>query len=180
MKRSKPKIGPTLLKLFLLCLGIGFAVFCSMILNLIIHDFEFIGLTAFLMFSLIAFMGLYFGVTSLRTVIVDTDRRTVDIVYLWFWRRTLTEADIAGFNTYPFINRIGTYSGILVQLQNGKQFQLSEFDIKNFTEIKHAMTSFIEQKNELKLNIWTSLNKAVFVYIGIFIIFMGIGKFLGW
>ncbi|MDH5694314.1 MAG: hypothetical protein OEZ47_14555 [Gammaproteobacteria bacterium] len=180
MKKSKPKIGPTLLKLFLLCLGIGFAIFCSMILNQIIEDFEFIGLTALLMFSLMAFMGLYFGISSLRTVIVDSQRKNVEIVYLWFWRTTVTEAEITGFKSYAFTNNIGIYSGILVQLKNGKQFQLSEFDTKNFTAIRDAMSSFIENKNELKLNIWTSLNKAVFVYAGMFIVLLVVGKILEW
>jgi len=180
MKKSIPKIGPTLLKLFLLSLGMGFAIFCSMILNQIIKDFEFIGLTALLIFSLIAFMGLYFGISSLRTVIVDSQRKNVEIVYLWFWRKTLTETEITGFKNYAFTNNIGIYSGILVQLKNGKQFQLSEFDIKNFTVIRDAMSSFIENKNELKLNMWTSLNKAVFVYAGMFIFLLVLGKILEW
>jgi len=180
MEKSKAKFGPTLLKLFLVLLGTAFAIFCTLILNTLIEDFEFIGLTAFLMFSMIAFMGLYFGTTSLRTVIIDPDRKLINIVYLWFWRTTLTESDIKGYNTYPFTNNIGTYQGILVELQNGKQFQLSEFDIKNFSDIKEAISKFIHQNNQLKLNIWTNLNKYAFVYMGLFIALLGLGKLFGW
>ncbi len=180
MQKSKSKFGPTLLKFFLLCIGIGFAVFCFLILNRIVNDFEFIGLIAFLMFSLFAFMGLYFGITSLRTVIVDSDRRTVDIVYLWFSRTTLTETEIDGFSSYPFTNNIGTYRGILVQLHNGKQFQLSEFDIKNFEEIKDAISVFIKQDSHIKLNFWTSLNKYAFMYMGLVLVLLGLGKVFGW
>ncbi|QCK15593.1 hypothetical protein [Mangrovivirga cuniculi] len=180
MEKSKAKIGPTLLKLFLLLLGTAFAIFSTMILNNLLEDFEFIGLTVFLMFSIIAFMGLYFGTTSLRTVIIDPERKLINIVYLWFWRTTLTESDIKGYITYPFSNNIGTYQGILIELQNGKQFQLSEFDIKNFSNIKEAISKFIHQNSQLKLNIWTNLNKFAFVYMGIFIALLGLGKLFGW
>ena len=132
------------------------------------------------MFSMIAFMGLYFGTTSLRTVIIDPERKLINIVYLWFWRTTLTESDIKGYNTYPFTNNIGTYHGILVELQNGKQFQLSEFDIKNFSDIKEAISKFIQQNNQLKLNMWTIINKYAFIYVGLFIVLLGLGKLFGW
>ncbi|WMN07870.1 hypothetical protein QYS48_30170 [Marivirga arenosa] len=180
MQKSKAKFGPTLLKFFLVLLGTGFATFCVLILNTLIADFEFIGLTAFLIFSLFAFMGLYFGTSSLRTVIIDPEHKLINIVYLGFWRTTLTASDIKGFNTYPFTNNIGTYQGVLVELQNGKQFQLSEFDIKNFSDIKNAIAQFIEQNNQLKLNMWTNLNKSAFIYMGLFIILMLTGQLLGW
>jgi hypothetical protein len=180
MQKSKAKFGPTLLKLFLVLLGTAFAIFCMVILNTLIDDFEFVGLTGFLIFSMIAFMTLYFGITSLRTIIVDPDRKLINIVYPWVWRTTLTETDIKGFNTYPFTNNIGTYKGILVELQNGKQFQLSEFDIRNFNEIKEAISKFIERNKQLKLNMWTNLNKSVFIYMGLFVALMGLGELFGW
>jgi hypothetical protein len=180
MYRSRAKIGPTLLKLFLVFLGTAFTIFCTLILNTLFEDFEFVGLLAFLMFSMMAFIGLYFGITSLRIIIVDTERKHINIIYLWFWRTTLTKSDIRGFNTYPFTNNIGTYNGILVELRSGKQIQLSEFDIRNFDAIKEAIATFVEWDNQLKLNMWTKLNKSALIYLGLFIALMGLGKLFGW
>lgn len=176
--KTKSKIRPNFLKIIILIFGIGFALFSMFILNVIISDFKFIGLIVFLLISMFAILFSFYGLESLRQIIVIPDQKVIEIVYLGIFRRRFENAEILGFCSYPFINRIGTYSGILLEFISGQQIQLSEFDTKNFEVIKTEISSFVVFKKDLKLKIWTKFNKILLVYGLLTILLMIIGKLL--
>ena len=176
--KTKTKIGPKILKIIVLIFGIGFAIFSLMILNVIISNFEFIGLIVFLLMSMFALLFSFYGFESLRQIIVIPDQKVIEIVYLGFIRKRFENAEVLGFRSYPFSNRIGNYSGILLEFINGQQIQLSEFDTRNFNEIRTVISTFVEIKKDLKLKIWTKFNKILLAYGLLTILLLITGKLL--
>ena len=176
--KTKSKIGPKFLKIIVSIFGIGFAIFSMMILNIIISHFEFIGLIVFMMMSMFALMFSFYGLESIRQIVVRPDQKIIEIVYLGVFRKRFENSEISGFCSYPFSNRIGTYAGILLEFINGKQIQISEFDTRNFKEIETVISSFVESKKDLKLKIWTKFNKILLGYAVFMILLMIIGKLL--
>lgn len=174
--KAKVKIGPTIVRFFILMLGLVFALFSAKILLLLIFKFEFIGLIVFMMMLLFALVFLFFGHSCLSQIIVNQDERSLEIVYLSILRIHKKDSSISGYCVYPFNNGIGTYSGILLELNGGKQIQLSEFDIKNFKEIETAISTFVKYKKDIKLRIWTKFNKILLVIAILLVILMIFGK----
>ena len=70
------------------------------------------------------------------------------------------------------------YSGILLEFINGQQIQLSEFDTRNFNEIRTVISTFVEIKKDLKLKIWTKFNKILLAYGLLTILLLITGKLL--
>ena len=174
--KTKSKLGPKILKVIVSMFGIGFTVFSLMILNVIVSDFEYVGLIVFLMMSMFALLFSFYGFESLRQIIVLPDQKVIEVVYFGVFRKRFENGEILGFRAYPFSNRIGTYSGILLEFINGLQIQLSEFDTKNFKEIKSVLSCFVEYKKDLNLKISTKFNKFLLAYGVLIVLLMVIGK----
>jgi hypothetical protein len=149
-----------------------------MILRVILLEFELIGLLVFLMISMFSSMFLYYGLSSLKQFVFDPNHKTIEIIYLGMFKRIIVEDEVKGFCSFPFVNRIRTYEGILLELKNQKQYQLSEFDIKNFKEIQLAISSFIIYKKDLRLRIWTNFNKALVVISALVLFLLIFSKIL--
>jgi hypothetical protein len=175
---SKAKIFPTIVKVFVLILGLGFAVFALLILDVLLTDFEYIGLLVLTAISLFSILFLSYSINSLRYIEIDNNHKYLKVIYLGFYKVSYDKSSILGYCSYPFSNRIGTYPGILLEFTNGKQIQLSEFDIKNFKEIEDSISSFIDYKNDIKLKYWTKTNKILVIIGGMAIVMMILGKIL--
>jgi hypothetical protein len=177
--KTKYKIGPTLIKVIISILGISSLIFTIMVLRALLSDFDFIGLLVFTLILMFTLLIVNYSVTSLKQIVVRPDQQIIEIVYLGIFKKRYSKMEIIGFRSYSFLNRIGTYQGILIEFKNGTQMQISEYDIKNFNEIQIAVSTFVEYNKDLKLVLWTKFNKFLLVLGIVSVVIMIIGKLSG-
>lgn len=176
--KTIPKIGPMILKIIVLLIGLGFATLTSMILFKLSTEFDYIGFLVFLMMLMATLMFLNYGLSTIRQFTIRSDQGIIELVYLGLFKTIYEITSIKGYCNYRFSNRIRNYPGILIEFKNGKQVQISEFDIKNFTEVKSSIECFVSYNKNLKLILWTRFNKFLALFGIIMILFMILGKLL--
>jgi hypothetical protein len=176
--KSKNKIGPLILKLTVLTLGLGLGGFCLLMLSVIIQEFVMAGLIAILVIGFISITTLHLGVNSLKTINIDIERKTLTIRHLGLFETLFTVDKIKGYNRWPFSNRFGTYKGTLIETNDGRQIHLTEFDTKNYKEIRDAVATFVQKNNDIRLKMWTTFNKSAIVFGTVMILFMIIVKIM--
>jgi hypothetical protein len=177
--KTKLKAGPIIISIIISIFGIGSLFFTILILRALLLDFDFIGLLVFTLIFMFALLTVNYSATSLKQIVVRPDQRTIEIIYWGIYKVKFSKMEIIGFRSYPLYNRIGSFQGILLEFKNGKQIQISEYDIKNLKDIQAAISTFVEYKKDLKLSLWTKINMFLLA-LGIFSIgIMIIGKLLG-
>lgn len=152
--KPKYKLGPIILKIFILLLGIAFAVFSIMMLKVIIINFKFVGVFVFIMISWFASIFLLYGINVLKSITIDLNNKTIELSYLGLFKKQYNISSIKGFCNYPYINRLNIYEGILIEFENGRQFQMNTFEISNFKELQLEISRFVKQRKDLKIKIW--------------------------
>ena len=176
--KTKPKIGPLILKIILFLIGLGFSAFTSIIFLKLLSDFEYIGGLVFLMMLMVTLMFLNYSISSLKQFTIKPEQGIIEIGYLGLFKTIYDISSIEGYCNYRFSNRIRNYPGILIEFKNGLQVQISEFDIRNFAEVESSIESFVSYNKNLKLLIWTRFNKFLALFGLLLILLMIFGKLL--
>ena len=113
-------------------------------------------LIACMVIGFISVTMIHLVINQLKTLTVDIQRKTITIKYLGLVERHLTIDKLKGYNRWPFSNTFGKQQGTLIESIDGQQIHITEFDTSNYTELRNALTSFINRDMQIRPRIWTT------------------------
>lgn len=154
MITTQLKILSTTLSVYLLLSGIAFSAFSYLITISIIHNFDFTGLTAFCIFTAFSIIFIYGGLINLNRIYVDVQHNNILISTAYFLNNIITRQNSLGLKSYIHRNKFTSYKAFFIEMENGSQYCFTEFQIKNFDEIRKSVGKVIPYDKGLKRRIW--------------------------
>ncbi|WP_225000416.1 hypothetical protein [Cesiribacter sp. SM1] len=165
MIQSRHKSKLLIVRFLLLTLGIAMLIFALSQILAFTNGDESANFGKAMMLTLVAVPLIHSMVDSLKSVTVDTISGKLKITYMGIYEETLTRQDIIGYQTRPFINRTGTFNGILIELKSGQQYQFTEQEFQNYSDIENALAQLSFYRGDLELKY---LTPAIKILIGYF------------
>lgn len=167
MIESKFKILVLIGRCFVLAVGIGALLLSVLLLNLIVNDFDTVGLVAALVFSMLAMGFLYVGLDAVKAVTIDPHNKILKVSYLGIYSQVIRHDEIESFALKPFTNKLGTFRGTLVQTKKNKQVLFSEFDYQNYADLEDVVKEIAPFDDTIQINYFPPFAKIFYVYAGL-------------
>jgi hypothetical protein len=152
--KTKLKVLPTSLRLFIGLFGIGGFVFCLFHINELIKNPTTLHLLMLSVFSTLTLLFLGFGLFSIKTFIVN-EKQIVEVTMWGLIVRKNSIGEIVGFKSHMVSDKLGTFEELVVKKRSGETIFIQEFDQKEFQPLKSTFSKLFTEDKSIKPNYWT-------------------------
>ncbi len=162
--KTRLKIFPTLLKLFVGIIGIFGLFFLSVIIKGLFMEQTYLLLVMTIVYSTLTFLSLGFGLFSIKTFLLNNHEISEN--YLFGLLKIKTSVDkFESFKSHMTSNNLRTFEELVLNKKTGDTIFIQEFDQKKFEEFKVKLSTLVKEDNNIKPNYWTRFYKIATVML---------------
>lgn len=176
--RTRIKLLPTLLKLFLGVCGIFMLTAASSFTIKLLTEPTAFNFVSVLMYSFIGFFSIGIGPATIATYSVDSQTLTENILGLIKKRTDLREIQCYALRQAG--NRYRTSDQLILNKKDGQTIFIDSFGLRDFKEFRLEIGKLLPYDFKAKPNYWTTFYKVsviwLCIWLGLMITFMMIGK----
>ena len=148
-----------MIKLFLLALGIGGAIFSALILRLLLHEFSADGLFPQAFFGAGSAILLFTMLSNVKSIRIDFDKRVIVLKNFWVISSCYGFEEFTGYKPFTFFNKVGVYPAFFIETATGVRATFSGFELFNYDEVRKAISEALVCDENLQRNEWHTGNQ---------------------